>query len=173
MIFRNMRKDEVDKVVKFLERNHDEVDGPQLSQKYDNWKEIIAWLKNDETPEIIGKYLKGSPVGEMFVLETNNGKLVGTGAIQYSKSGNLPKLRYVATYPTGKGCGRILIKDIEEEAMHKKFPGLRVEPSPVAEGFYKKMGYETIDSYDAKTPTKHPVEITLTAARKIFKKKEH
>ena len=172
MIFRPMRKDEIDKVIKFLERNHDEVDGPQLSLKYDNWKEIIEWQKKDETPEIIGQYVRGNPKGEMFVLEDDNGKIKGTGAIQYSKSNNPPKLRYMATYPTGKGTGSELIKHLEEYAMSKKIPELRVDPNPVAEGFYTKMGYEIIDRYKYKTPTEHPVEITLTTARKIFKKTE-
>ncbi|WP_166238238.1 GNAT family N-acetyltransferase [Paenibacillus turpanensis] len=88
-----------------------------------------------------------SPEAAVHVLAVSEGEPVGTGRFKaYDES--TAKLQRIAVLGSkrGAGFGRLVIEALENEAKSRGFAACVLDAQVQAEGFYKRLGYETVSS---------------------------
>ncbi|NJP38663.1 GNAT family N-acetyltransferase [Alkalicoccus luteus] len=80
----------------------------------------------------------------VHVLAEADGEAAGTGRMR--RSDTYGKLERICMLPDcrGRGIGQAVIKALEQEAVSQGLQAVKLHGQTHAEGFYQKLGYETV-----------------------------
>lgn len=135
MNIREIRKDDIDKVIDILNRNYDEVMIKVHS------KNVLKKFKEHNTTEDWENQMKWKNI---FVVEDGE-EIVATGALANFGDSDSPKYCisnfFVEPIKQNMGIGKLLFQFIFETAKSKEISCLHVPSSRNGFEFYKKMGF--------------------------------
>lgn len=135
MNIREIRKEDINKVIDFINRNYDEV----MIKKHS--KDVMEKFKKHNTLENWENQMKWKKI---FVVE-NDEEVIATGALANFGDNTSPKYCisnfFVEPQNHSKGIGKLLFKHILETAKDNKIKFLHVPSSRTGFKFYKKMGF--------------------------------
>ena len=135
MDIRLIKKDDVNKIIDFINRNYDEVIIKVHS------KDVLERFKEHNTLENWKNQMKWK---EIFVVE-EDGEVIATGALVNFGNNSIPKYSisnfFVEPQKHRKGIGKLLIKHILEIAKDKEIKCLHVPSSRTGFEFYKRVGF--------------------------------
>jgi putative acetyltransferase len=106
---------------------------------------IEAWAPLPITPEHVD-FVRSTADREYRMVAELDGEVVGIGCL-VPKNDEL-RACYVAPWPTRKGVGSAILREIERVARDQGVVTLRADSSLTAEPFYRVNGYEICESSD-------------------------
>jgi len=135
MDIRLIKKDDINKIIDFINRNYDEVMIKAHS------KDVLERFKKNNTLENWKKQIKWK---EIFVVE-EDGEVIATGALVNFGNNDIPKYSisnfFVEPQKHRKGIGKLLFKHILEIAKDKKIKYLQMPSNRTGFEFYKRIGF--------------------------------
>jgi GNAT superfamily N-acetyltransferase len=107
---------------------------------------LEAWAPTIDNATIAKEAEALNDSDRITLVAESGGQLVGLCTIGISEG--LLKQCYVLPEYNGKGIAGELVKRIETIAQEKGLSSLRLSSSLIALNFYKKQGYDELNSYD-------------------------
>ena len=113
----------------------------QLEDAFNVRKIVFVNEQNVPLEEEIDEY---ENTATHFVLYDDE-DAVGAGRFRVVDGyGKVERICVLPTHRTSKGSGRLIMNAIEDYAVEKGFKKLKLNAQTHAEGFYSKIGYETV-----------------------------
>ncbi|MGM0641138.1 MAG: GNAT family N-acetyltransferase [Thermotogota bacterium] len=172
MEFRNLKKDEIEKI---KEINRDERvhkvyyhENGKLVLRNEDYGATNEWWQQEEVPHIIPRIKKIFDNNGLVYGAFNKGKLVGISAVEnrflkdHNELMNLDVL-YVTSKIRGKRIGSRLLKKAKDFAKSKGAKGLYISatPSKHTVNFYFKNGAKLVDDTNDRLFKREPEDIHL------------